>query len=401
MKKGFFIKSSLLSVAILSGSAGIINATIPKISENFPDISMTSIELLSTIPSITLLIVMLLGEAMLKKVPKKYSILAGIALVAMSGILPIMFEAYFALLLSRLILGIGLGLFSNSTVTLVTELFSEEEQGKMLGYRAALTSIGGAVLVIVGNSLSAIRWNYIFLAYTVAIPIGIYFLIFFPNINNKKDSSKKEQQDKFEKSTGNQGVVLMTVVIVFLLMLLYNGVNVKIAGFVEYKGYGSSSGIAIMFALAGIITMAVSFAFGKLKEKFGDKLFTGAIFIVGISILIINFSNNFILTAGVFFIMSAAVAVLGPLAFARVIEASKSSIQGLNTSFVIVAFQAANLLSPYGLAILMIWTGLESMFLGAAIVIFLLLGVEVIFERIEFRNLKNIKEELRTDIINE
>ena len=41
------------------------------------------------------------------------------------------------------------------------------------------------------------------------------------------------------------------------------------------------------------------------------------------------------------------------------------------------------------------------MFLGAAIVIFLLLGVEVIFERIEFRNLKNIKEELRTDIINE
>lgn len=204
MKKGFFIKSSLLSVAILSGSAGIINATIPKISENFPDISMTSIELLSTIPSITLLIVMLLGEAMLKKVPKKYSILAGIALVAMSGILPIMFEAYFALLLSRLILGIGLGLFSNSTVTLVTELFSEEEQGKMLGYRAALTSIGGAVLVIVGNSLSAIRWNYIFLAYTVAIPIGIYFLIFFPNINNKKDSSKKEQQDKFEKSTGNQ-----------------------------------------------------------------------------------------------------------------------------------------------------------------------------------------------------
>lgn len=313
MKKGFFIKSSLLSVAILSGSAGIINATIPKISENFPNISTTSIELLSTIPSITLLIVMLLGEAMFKKVPKKYLILLGIALVAISGVLPIMFEAYFVLFLSRLILGIGLGLFSNSTVTLVTEIFSKEDQGKMLGYRAALTSIGGAVLVIVGNS----------------------------------------------------------------------------------------SGIAIMFALAGIITMAVSFAFGKLKQKFGDKLFIGSMFIIGISILTVNFSNNFILTAGVFFTMSAAVAVLGPLAFAKVIEASKSSIQGLNTSFVIVAFQSANLLSPYGLAILMKWTGLESMFLGASIIIFMLFIVQVIFERIEFGNLKRTQEKLNTRTIND
>ena len=401
MKKGFFIKSSLLSVAILSGSAGIINATIPKISENFPNISTTSIELLSTIPSITLLIVMLLGEAMFKKVPKKYLILLGIALVAISGVLPIMFEAYFVLFLSRLILGIGLGLFSNSTVTLVTEIFSKEDQGKMLGYRAALTSIGGAVLVIVGNSLSTIRWNYIFLAYTVAIPIGIYFLAFFPNIKSEKEEINIEKQDKIENNNANQKVVIMTVVMVFLIMLLYNGVNVKIAGFVEYKGYGDSSGIAIMFALAGIITMAVSFAFGKLKQKFGDKLFIGSMFIIGISILTVNFSNNFILTAGVFFTMSAAVAVLGPLAFAKVIEASKSSIQGLNTSFVIVAFQSANLLSPYGLAILMKWTGLESMFLGASIIIFMLFIVQVIFERIEFGNLKRTQVKLNTRTIND
>ena len=156
-----------------------------------------------------------------------------------------------------------------------------------------------------------------------------------------------------------------------------------------------------MFALAGIITMAVSFAFGKLKQKFGDKLFIGSMFIIGISILTVNFSNNFILTAGVFFTMSAAVAVLGPLAFAKVIEASKSSIQGLNTSFVIVAFQSANLLSPYGLAILMKWTGLESMFLGASIIIFMLFIVQVIFERIEFGNLKRTQEKLNTRTIND
>lgn len=61
-KKGWLMKFSLLSISLVLTSAGSIAANIPEMQKSFPEVPLSSIELLTTIPALTVLIFVILSS---------------------------------------------------------------------------------------------------------------------------------------------------------------------------------------------------------------------------------------------------------------------------------------------------------------------------------------------------
>lgn len=74
MKKKL-LKVSILSASLLVASGPAINANIPQIAAAFPDIPLATIELLSTIPSLFLMLSVLMSSFIANKLRIKRTIM--------------------------------------------------------------------------------------------------------------------------------------------------------------------------------------------------------------------------------------------------------------------------------------------------------------------------------------
>lgn len=86
---------SLLSVALLISSGPVIAANIPAIANDFPEISVTHVGLLTTIPSLFVILGVLIANRLELLIGKKATILTGLGLVLIAGVFPALYHDLF------------------------------------------------------------------------------------------------------------------------------------------------------------------------------------------------------------------------------------------------------------------------------------------------------------------
>lgn len=93
---------ALLSVAMVVYSAPAISANVPAIAASFPEVDAVYIGLLTTIPSLFLLLGIFTTSMIEKRIGKKYTMVTGLVIVAIFGTLPAWYQGSFPVLfLSR------------------------------------------------------------------------------------------------------------------------------------------------------------------------------------------------------------------------------------------------------------------------------------------------------------
>ena len=223
MKLNSFAKFSLLSISILLMSHLAISPVIPNLYTLYhgsnPNIGLASVESLATIPAMMITIFVLLSNGVIKFIGKKNTVLLGLLLIFVFGIVPAFTTNFKLVLISRLFLGAGIGLFNSLSISMISDFFDEDQRGTMIGLRTAFLNIGKALTTFISGYLLIYGIQYTFLVYALALPIFIIFLLFVPNtenVNNKKVSIK------FHKET-----ILLTL-LTFLVGISYMGATIKI-----------------------------------------------------------------------------------------------------------------------------------------------------------------------------
>ena len=97
MKKKL-LKVSILSASLLVASGPAINANIPQIAAAFPDIPLATIELLSTIPSLFLMLSVLMSSFIANKLRIKRTIMIGLGLVMVCGFIPALINNFYLII---------------------------------------------------------------------------------------------------------------------------------------------------------------------------------------------------------------------------------------------------------------------------------------------------------------
>lgn len=163
-------KLSLLSVSLLVVSGGAIAANIPAIMTTYPDINPTLIELITTIPSLFIILIVQFSHVF----GYKLSVQLGVGIVLGAGIMPVFVQSFWFIFFSRILFGIGIGLFNPLLFSLAGKLYQGKELSSVIGFQSAFEGIGGIVITFAVGQLLVMNWHSLFLAYLLVVVAKIY-----------------------------------------------------------------------------------------------------------------------------------------------------------------------------------------------------------------------------------
>lgn len=141
-------KKLVIAITLLSflvQCTTMLSPTLLVFQKSFPDVSMTTIQSLLTLPSLISIPFFFLGGALSRTISTKKMLIVGVSIIAVGGLLPIFLHDFGAILVCRAIMGMGLGLMNPFAQSLVSDNFEDEGITLMFGIQAAATSAGNMI----------------------------------------------------------------------------------------------------------------------------------------------------------------------------------------------------------------------------------------------------------------
>lgn len=347
-KYGLNIQLAVLAVSLLLTSSNIINGILPQIRDGL-HVSNAAAELLSTTPSLTALITLLLSPALARFIGLKNTIGLGVALVGVSGVVPMFVNDYTVILISRIVLGLGLGLYNSLAVAIIQVMWSGNTRSTLLGIRGAFENIGQMILTaLVGVLATAFGWQGSFSAYILSFAALTWFWIVVPDV---------KLLDNDEEDAGEGGDVFAeksNIVILVLFVLFAAGYLVAMqSGFVRWaavtqEALGADFNTSTIMSIGVAAGIVSGFGFGALNKFLGDMntLYLG-IFIEALGCFFLYFANgNYGLLVASIICFYLPGPILGPWLFNQLPKYAKKSQQAFWSTAIMIGFHIGIFVAP-------------------------------------------------------
>lgn len=182
--KEFRLKLGLLSISTLLALAQVVAAAFPLMYAQFEGVSKAGVELLGTVPNFGTLIGLLTSGYAIKILGSKTTVLLGVIVYLVFGTMPLYFNDYTIILASRVLLGIGSGLFSALAISLLSRFFQGPTLFKMLGYQNATASVSSTFFSFTLSYFVIYSWHGAFAIYLLAVPVLFVFWKWVPRITD-------------------------------------------------------------------------------------------------------------------------------------------------------------------------------------------------------------------------
>ena len=341
MKLNLTAKFSLLSISILLMSHLAISPVIPSLynfyNEQNSNIGLASVESLATIPAMMITIFVLLSNIVIKFLGKKNTVLLGLIIIFIFGLVPVFTSNFKLVLISRLFLGAGIGLFNSLSISLISDFFDDSARGTMIGLRTAFLNIGKALTTFISGYLVILGVQYTFLVYALALPIFILFLFFVPNSENIYN---KKVSVKFYKET------IYLTLLTFFIGVSYMGATIKIPTLLIEKYFyhpATATNLLTILAISGIFS---GLLFGFLVKRAKNLTLTIMLSFMTLGSMIFAFSNNIVL----FFVGAILIGIsfVGAMSFNFFYISNKLENKFINfsTSIMLVGGNIGVILTP-------------------------------------------------------
>lgn len=392
------LRFALLSASLLVGSAAAINANIPAMADHFSEVPLSMVEMLTTVPSLFLMISVLTSSLIAKKIGYKQTIVIGLGIVMVAGIVPILIDNFTIILISRAMLGFGVGLFNSLLVSMINYFYDGKERSSMYGLQSAFEGAGGIAITFIAGQLLKINWQAPFIAYVIAIPVFIVYLKFVPKVkiedvisanggNQKKDSNQK---------SGSFLPVFGYVALIFVAAMLYMIMGIKVASLMTSAGYGSASDASLVIILLSLGGISAGLLFGKIVKVFNQLTTSIGLIILAIAMVILGVSQSLSLTFVGGFLTGFGFKIFMPSLINKI---NNSNIPNttLATSLLLVGFNLGVFISPYGSILLqniIATDALPALFITNAIGFICLASITLVITMIKSKKPVNLTQNI-------
>jgi EmrB/QacA subfamily drug resistance transporter len=260
----------------------VVNVALPSIQQDL-GASISGLEW--TINGYTLSFAVLLatGGRLGDIFGRRRMFLAGVVIFALSSATAGFAPDETALVISRVVQGVGAALMMPGTLSIITDAFPAHERGKAMGTWAGVSALALAVGPVLGGFLTEhVSWRAIFYI-NIPVAIGAVVATLFA-VRESRDTSVGREVDY-------AGVAVLTVGLTALVLALVEG---------NAWGWGSAQVIGLL-ALAAVALPTFVFVENRVKapmvqfDLLSDRNFLGAVVVA----LIITFAMM-----GVFFFLA-------------------------------------------------------------------------------------------------
>lgn len=292
-------RNKILSISLISISLSAGVSLVPVLSNIafvFPD-KKEYIQFLITLPSLFMMFSSLLTNKILRKSSLKFVSLISIIMITFAGISPFWINNFDYLLFTRVIMGLGLGLFNTVIGSLPAIYFNDSKiRDSAIGIQSAFICVGGILFNILSGLLAKYNWKYVFLVQLINVIPLIAVIFIMPNLSQNSVSYT---------ARGNLAVknAIPVIIISFLTITITCTYPLNLSIFVEKQLIGSSQFVALLTSINSVIGFFIGLVFGKVYAKIKGNVLTLGLILSATALMIVSFSTNYpiLLLGNIFF----------------------------------------------------------------------------------------------------
>ena len=272
---------AIWSISALTSLPGLaVSPILGDLTKIFPKATDLDIQMLTSLPSLLIIPFILLGGKLTEKVDFVRILKIGLWLFAASGILYLISNKMWQLIVVSALLGIGSGLIIPLSTGLISKYFVGTYRVKQFGLSSAITNFTLVIATAVTGYLAEVSWHLPFLVYLLPL---ISILL----VGHLKESRSDAAVEPSSQSTAPSGQTAAVdtggrkygIHIKHLLqIMLFYGVTTFIVlavifnlSFLMEKHHFSSGNSGLMISLFFLAIMAPGFCLDKIVDELKER----------------------------------------------------------------------------------------------------------------------------------
>lgn len=285
--KNLILKIALLSTCLVSASLNAVTGLVPEMAAAFPTVSLSTIELVATVPSLFQMVGVLGEQVLAKKLGHKGAMLLGLLFCAVGGIIPIYLPLFPVIFVTRCFFGTGCGLLMSSLLTLIVHFFDGQTRSTMIGLCGGISGLGSAGATFAAGLLLTFGWNVSFSVYFLGFVVTALVLVFVPKVKTTAPT------ESAEKKTGKLPLGLWSLgMLMFVSVMLATMYVIKVSTLITDYGYGTAKEGSLAITFLSLGSFAAGLTYGRLRTKLGSFTLALAFGICVLGFLLGSFANS-------------------------------------------------------------------------------------------------------------
>ncbi|KXT76612.1 MFS transporter [Streptococcus sp. DD12] len=373
-------KISLLGLSLMLISSFSISSALPQMLVYYKGYPADQVEFLVSIPSFFVVVMLLANGYLVRRLSERQLIVTGLLCVSLAGSFPLFVQAYWLVLLSRAVLGMGLGMINAKAISIISERYSGKERVQMLGLRGSAEVVGGAVFTLAVGQLLRLSWSWSFAIYAFGLVILLAYLVCVPQGPGQTDKHLAQSSQKTPLSLMQWGKVIWLAIISSWTVAISSVLNLRIPFLVSQSGMGTATQASYVLTaqqLTGIVSgMCFAFLLSRLKRHL--------LLVSCFGLAIALFMMTQVTSLGLLALSDVAVGFFYSIVLTAIFNQLSETIPfaQLNTAtaVVLVGCNLGSALSPYLLkAIAMVWDSPKA-FLVVLASVCVFIGLVLVFQ---------------------
>ena len=344
--KQFLERASILALSLVLITSFSISSALPAMFDYYQGYPKEQIELLASLPSFGIMIMLLLNGFLEKIFPERLQISLGLLILSLSGIAPFWYQAYPFVFGTRILFGLGVGMINAKAISIISERYQGKTRIQMLGLRGSAEVVGASLITLAVGQLLAFGWTAAFLAYSAGFLVLTLYLLFVPYGKEKKEVKKNAKEAS--RLTGEmKGLIFILAIEAAVVVCTNTAITIRIPSLMVERGLGDAQLSSFVLSVMQLIGIVAGVSFSFLISIFKEKLLLWSGITFGLGQIVIALSPSLWVVVAGSILAGFAYSVALTTVFQLVSERIPAKLLNQATSFAVLGCSFGAFTTPF------------------------------------------------------
>lgn len=379
---------AILSIFFFSGAGTFMNAAVQTMIEAWPQLSVTTVRMVTSLPClVSLPVAILTGRLAGRTISYRFCGIFGTVLVLVGGVAPFLLDQNWTLILMfRTMLGIGVG-FSGMRNALIIHSAPEEKKSAMIGYGSSAMNACAMLAGPVVGVLAGISWKapFLFNMLAIIVLLLVTFYLKEPEKGTGKETERMAIREKDWEGKNPEGwKILVYIGLQFILTMALYPVLSGMSTYMAATNIGSPFMAGISNFVYGLFGVLINLILNRLLECFRQYMLPAMClcFSIGMALVVFLPTLPTVLTGVA--LISSGFNTLMSLFQVYNGKVSTPAQVGITSTIIIAVLNLGNFVSVYYInachAIFSRGSDIESAFLGSMLLYLAVAALAIIIK---------------------
>ena len=289
--KQYLERASILALSLVLITSFSISSALPAMFDYYQGYPKEQIELLVSLPSFGIMIMLVLNGVLERLLPERLQISLGLVILSIGGTAPFWYQDYNFVFAMRILFGLGVGMINAKAISIIRERYHGKTRIQMLGLRGSAEVVGASILTLMVGQLLSFGWTATFLAYSAGFLVLILYLLFVPYGKEKKETKKKEVESAH--LTGQmKGLIFLLAVEAAVVVCTNTAITIRIPSLMVERGLGDAQLSSLVLSIMQLIGILAGVSFSFFISLFKERLLLWSGITFGLGQIVIALSPS-------------------------------------------------------------------------------------------------------------